>query len=162
MPSSAGLSRDTNKVRAVTDLSVFKTIKDIRSFMQLGSYIRRFVHNIASIAPTLTAILRKNGVLYWSLNCSPSLSQLKAVFTSPPVLNHFIPDAPVAIHTDASEMVLRGSSSTVRKGPHGTLRGLWMLYIKESGAKLYNVRERFLGDCLACGKVATLPVWQTS
>lgn len=100
--STAGVSPDPDKIKAVTYFPVPQTIEDLRTFLGLCSYFRRFVRSFASITPPLTALLRKGSVFHLSSNCSRAFSQVKAVLTSSPVLRHYNPDAPVVIHTDAS------------------------------------------------------------
>lgn len=99
--STSGISPDPNEVKAVTEFPVPKTLKN-SSFVGLASYFRRFVRSFASIAAPLTMLLRKDISFKWTPDCAQAFSRLKGVLTSPPVLRHYHPRAPVALHTDAS------------------------------------------------------------
>ena len=52
--SSSGASMDRDKIRAVVDWPIPKTLKDLRGFLGLIGYYRRFVRSYESIATPLT------------------------------------------------------------------------------------------------------------
>ena len=57
--SADGIAVDPAKVSAVTDWESPKSAKDIRSFLGLAGYYRRFIENFSKIAKTMTELLKK-------------------------------------------------------------------------------------------------------
>lgn len=95
-----GISPDPDMMNAVTEFPTSKTLKDLRSFVGLCSYFRRFVRSFATLAAPLTALFRKNTEFRYSPDCAQAFSCVKTVLTSSP--RHYNPDGPVEAHTDAS------------------------------------------------------------
>ena len=79
-----------------------QNIKDIRSFLGLCSYYRRFVKDFAKLAKTLTHLTKNNVPFIWNDEQEDAFRRLKRALTSPPVLAHYSETAPTALHTDAS------------------------------------------------------------
>ncbi|XP_049518616.1 uncharacterized protein LOC125943367 [Dermacentor silvarum] len=63
--SASGVQPDPDKVRAVRDFPVPRSVSDVRSFVGLCSYFRRFVRNFADIARPLTDLLKKDISFSW-------------------------------------------------------------------------------------------------
>jgi len=57
---SDGVRPDTNKIKAVADFPVPKNLKNIKQFLGLAGYYRRFIPNFSKIAKPLTDLLKKN------------------------------------------------------------------------------------------------------
>ena len=57
--SSSGIATDPEKTRAVTEWPVPTSVKEVKSFLGLAGYYRRFVKNFAAIAAPLNALTRK-------------------------------------------------------------------------------------------------------
>ncbi|CAN4114569.1 unnamed protein product [Withania somnifera] len=84
--SKAGVSVDPTKIRPIRDWPRPTTIYEIRSFVGLAGYYRRFVEGFPSIATPLTRLTRKGVTFRWSEECELSFGKLKEPLTSPPVL----------------------------------------------------------------------------
>ena len=84
--SSEGLSPDPAKVQAVMNWKVPETVTEIRSFLGLAGYYRRFIPQFAKIAAPLTNLTRKNTPFTWSLREGEAFEQLKTVLLHAPVL----------------------------------------------------------------------------
>ena len=115
--SASGISTDPSKVSAVMDWPTPKTVKEVRSFLGLASYYRRFVAEFSRIARPLHALYPKVHELYpkdrhvgetkplgalWTPECQEAFLRLKMALTTAPVLGH--PDfrEPFTLEVDAS------------------------------------------------------------
>ncbi|GBL81634.1 Retrovirus-related Pol polyprotein from transposon 297, partial [Araneus ventricosus] len=97
-----GIYPDPQKTAAVTKFPVPENVSDVRSFLGLCSYYRRFIKNFADIAKPLHDLLKKNAKFSWGTPQKESFLTLKKLLTSSPVLGHFLPNAETKIHSDAS------------------------------------------------------------
>ena len=70
---------DPAKVQAVRDWKVPESVTDVRSFLGLAGYYRRFIPQFAKIAAPLTNLTRKNTPFTWSLREGEAFQQLKDV-----------------------------------------------------------------------------------
>ncbi|KAL0551449.1 hypothetical protein IC582_010537 [Cucumis melo] len=101
--SKAGVSVDPAKVEAVTGWTRPSTVSEVRSFLGLAGYYRRFVENFSRIATPLTQLTRKGAPFVWSKACEDSFQNLKQKLVTAPVLT--VPDGSgsFVIYSDASK-----------------------------------------------------------
>ena len=85
MVSGEGVSVDTSKVEAVQDWAQPKSVFEIRCFLGLAGYFRRFVKDFSRLASPLTRLTRKGGKFVWSETCEKSFQELKVRLTTAPV-----------------------------------------------------------------------------
>ncbi|WMV49923.1 hypothetical protein MTR67_043308 [Solanum verrucosum] len=81
-----GIKVDPKKTDAVKSWPRPLTPSNIRSFLGLAGYYRRFVEGFSSIASPLTALTQKKAQFEWSEVCEKSFQELKDRLTSAPVL----------------------------------------------------------------------------
>ncbi|KAL0545719.1 hypothetical protein IC582_015610 [Cucumis melo] len=101
--SSEGVSVDPTKIEAVTNWPRPSTVSEIRSFLGLAGYYRRFVEDFSRIASPLTQLTRKGTPFVWSPACESSFQELKQKLVTAPVLT--VPDGSgnFVIYSDASK-----------------------------------------------------------
>ena len=117
--SADGIQTMPDKVTAIQNAALPKTQKDLRAFLGLASYYRRFVKNFAKIAKPLHDLVgalnsTTNHVAgskgkkpvpigeHWSQDCDEAFSSLKKALTSTPLLGFPDFDLPFILETDAS------------------------------------------------------------
>ncbi|KAL0539655.1 hypothetical protein IC582_023871 [Cucumis melo] len=101
--SKAEVSVDPAKIEAVTGWTRPSTVSEVRSFLGLAGYYRRFVENFSRIATPLTQLTRKGAPFVWSKACKDSFQNLKQKLVTAPVLT--VPDGSgsFVIYSDASK-----------------------------------------------------------
>ncbi|KAL0554265.1 hypothetical protein IC582_008182 [Cucumis melo] len=101
--SKAEVSVDPAKIEAVTGWTRPSTVSEVRSFLGLAGYYRRFVENFSRIATPLTQLTRKGVPFVWSKACEDSFQNLKQKLVTAPVLT--VPDGSgsFVIYSDASK-----------------------------------------------------------
>jgi len=80
------LKVDPDKVSAIEKFPAPTTVKQLRRFLGLAGWYRRFVDNYATIAVPLTDLLKKNKVLSWTQAAEDAFNQLKTKLVSSPIL----------------------------------------------------------------------------
>lgn len=83
--SKEGVNPDPTKIQVVVDWPTPKTIKQLKGFLGLSGYYRRFIRGYAQIATPMTNLLRKDA-FSWSEISTKSFEDLKLVMTKAIVL----------------------------------------------------------------------------
>ncbi|VVA39498.1 PREDICTED: retrotransposon, partial [Prunus dulcis] len=101
-----GVYVDPQKVEAVVNWPQPTSVTEVRSFLGLAGYYRRFVEGFSTIAAPLTRLTRKGVKFEWSIECEKSFDELKTRLTTAPVLA--LPDdsGNFVIYSDASQQGL--------------------------------------------------------
>ncbi|KAK2452132.1 hypothetical protein QL285_011125 [Trifolium repens] len=106
--SSGGIAVDPSKVDAVMKWGTPESVFEIRSFLGLTGYYRRFIEGFSKLALPLTRLTRKDQPFVWDSLCEKSFQELKKRLTSAPILILPKPDEPFVVYCDASLMGLGG------------------------------------------------------
>ena len=100
--SGEGLAVDPEKIRAVTEWKRPTTVTEIRSFLGLAGYYRRFVEGFSQLARPLTELLHKGVKFVWGEKQERSFEELKSRLISAPILTMPITGKDYTVFTDAS------------------------------------------------------------
>ena len=104
--SSEGILPNPEKTKVIVDFPVPQTPKQVRSFLGIANYYRRFIDKYSTISAPLTALLRKDAEFKWTEECSEAFEKLKIILTSPPVLVFPDLNKDFVVTTDASNKAI--------------------------------------------------------
>ena len=97
-----GVQTDPRKIACVKDWPLPQNVKEVRSFLGLCSYYRRFIANYSHIAKPLTRLTEKDQKFNWTTECSEAFDRLKHMLVTAPILAHPDFTKPFILDTDAS------------------------------------------------------------
>ena len=100
-----GVRPDPKKVAAVAEWPVPQTVSQLRSFLGLANFFRRFMQGYSSMVAPLTSLTGKgDGSLagLWSDACQRAFDTVKHSLTNAPLLAHPDPNKPYTVISDAS------------------------------------------------------------
>ena len=137
-----GISTVQDKVQAVADWPVPSTQKDLKSFLGLASYYRRFVRGFSCIAAPLFQLLHKDREFVWTDACQGAFDQLRRALSDAPVLAPADPSLPFMLDTDASGVGAGGVLSQV--GADGERVVAYFSRVFNKAEKRYCVTRREL------------------
>jgi hypothetical protein len=80
------VSTSPEKIVAVRQWPVTSSVKELRSFLGLAGYYRKFVENFGLIAKPLTDLLKKHVLFVWTSDHDPTFVKLKHALVNAPVL----------------------------------------------------------------------------
>ncbi len=78
-------------------------MKDVRAFLGLASYYRRYVHNFACLATPLMGLTKKDAKLTWDDDCEQAFLALKKALVQPPVLAYPTREGPFILSKDTND-----------------------------------------------------------
>ena len=114
--SQDGVSASPEKVRAVQNYPVPKTVREVRSFIGLASFYRRLIPNFAEISKPLTELLRKETSFKWEGKQQAAFEKLKEALCSSQVLAYPDFSAQFILTTDGSRTAVAAFLSQVQNG----------------------------------------------
>ena len=101
-----GISIDPSKVSDVLNWKSPKSMHQIRQFLGLAGYYRRFILDFSKIAQPMTKMLQKQAKFDWSLAYEEAFQALKKFRTTAPVLAQPDIDRPFDVYCDATKIGL--------------------------------------------------------
>jgi len=106
--SGSGIVVDPSKVDAVSQWETPKSVTEVRSFLGLAGYYRRFIEGFSKLALPLTQLTCKGRTFVWDVQCKNSFNELKQRLTTARVLILPKSDEPFVVYCDASKLGLGG------------------------------------------------------
>lgn len=106
--SADGIRPGNKKIEAVANFKSPANLHEVRQFLGLCSYFRKYILHFATIARPLTNLTKKSVEWTWGDEQVNSFQTLKNKLCSRPVLALYDPNSPIEIHTDASKIGLAG------------------------------------------------------
>jgi hypothetical protein len=100
--SAKGIAVDPSKVKDILEWKPPTTVHQVRSFLGLAGYYRRFIPDFSKLVKPITSLLKNYTKFNWSLRCNEAFEQLKVLLTTSPVLAQPDIEKPFDVYCDAS------------------------------------------------------------
>ena len=104
--SENGIKPDSKKVEVIQALPPPTCVREVRSFIGMCSYYRRFIPEFSSIAEPIIALTRKYARFHWDARCQKAFDFLKGQLSSIPMLAYPDTTKPYVLYTDASDLCI--------------------------------------------------------
>ena len=123
--SERGIEVDLDKIKAIQEIPVPKTEKDVRGFIEKLQYISRFIVKLTMIYDPVFKLLRKNQIVEWNEECQKAFKKIKEYFTSPPVLKPPRQGKPLILYLALEENAM--GAMLAQEGPEGVEHAVYYL-----------------------------------
>jgi hypothetical protein len=100
--SAKGIAVDPSKVKDILEWKLPTTMHQVRSFLGLAGYYRRFILDFSKLVKPITSLLKNDTKFNWSSRCNEAFEQLKVLLTTTPVLAQPDIEKPFDVYCDAS------------------------------------------------------------
>ncbi len=92
-----------NKIKAIKEYPVPKSIKDIKKFLRLAGFYRKVLPNFSELVAPLTVMQCKNVTFYWICDCHKSFDKVISLLFSSPIVDMPNPKLPYIVKVDSSK-----------------------------------------------------------
>ena len=99
--SIEGIRVDPVKIEAIVNWKTPRNVTEVRSFLGLTGYYRRFVQGFSVIPSSLTRLLRKGVKFAWDDKCQSSFERIKKILVEAPVLIQPTSGRDYTVYSDA-------------------------------------------------------------
>jgi hypothetical protein len=106
--SKDGITVCPKNIEAIKGWTTPKNVTEVRSFMGLAGYYKRFIAGFSRITHPITSLQRKGKKFQWTKECEKSFQQLKQLLTSAPIPRIADPNEDFIICIDACKEGLGG------------------------------------------------------
>ncbi|UYV70790.1 K02A2.6-like [Cordylochernes scorpioides] len=130
--SRQGIQTDPDRTETVRQWPVPRDVHQLRSFLGLCSYYRRFVPGFSNIARPLHRLTESGRPFSWTIDCERAMDKLKQALSSPPMLAYPDPGEPFILDTDASNTGIGAVLSQTQDGVERVIAYFKLLAIVKS------------------------------
>ena len=145
--SREGIQTDPQKTSSVNKYPVPKSATEVKSFLGLCSYYRRYVPEIAKIARPLHQLTEKSKDFLWNSEVQEALEFLKARVTSAPIMPFPSNRELFILYTDVSQHAMGAGSAQIQNGSERVI-----CYASKSCTKAQNQDSTTQREILAIVK----------
>ena len=149
--SDEGIQPLPEKLESIAKMPIPKNAKQVKQFLGLVGYYRKFVPRFADISRILTKLTRKDQEFKWTPECDKCFHMLKDYLQEAPILRYLDPAASYTLYTDASKYAYAGVLTQRQDDtdhPVGYVSGLfrgsqlnWAALTKEAYAIYMSVKK---------------------
>ena len=104
--SAEGITADPEKVKAIVCARASTNVSELRGFLGLFQYVRRYVPDLATVAAPLRELTKKSVELNWGPDQEKSFKKIQQLMSSCETLAYFDRNAPITLVADASPVGL--------------------------------------------------------
>ena len=101
--SGKGIEPVPEKLESIKEMPAPKTPKEVKQFLGLIGYYRKFVPRFSDVARSLTNLTKKDIIFEWTPECQQTFELLKDLLMQEPILKYPDPTKPYTLYTDASK-----------------------------------------------------------
>ena len=149
--SAEGIQLLPEKLESIAKMPALKNPKEVKQFLGLVGYYRKFIPRFADIARVLTHLTKKDIEFKWTPKCENCFQILKESLQQAPILKYPDPEASYTLYTDTSKYAYTGILTQHNNGtdhPITYVRGLfhgsqlnWATLTKEAYAIYMSVKK---------------------
>ena len=149
--SADGIQPLPEKLESIAKMPAPKNPKEVKQFLGLVGYYRKFVLRFADISRVLTHLTKKDVEFKWTPECEKCFQILKEFLQQAPILRYPDPQASYTLYTDASKYAYAGMLTQHNNGTDhpityvsGLFRGSqlnWATLTKEAYAIYMSVKK---------------------
>ena len=114
--SKQGIQCDPDKINSIESWPVPNNATEVRSFLGLAGYYRRFIPDFSTIASPLTYLTKKRTKFHWTPEHQVAFDKLKKLLTSAPILAYPDNNSEFILDTDASNTGIGAVLSQIQNG----------------------------------------------
>lgn len=142
------IKTDPDKISAISELPPPKSVRDVRKFLGLASWYRRFIENFSGLTAAISDLTKKTKTFNWTKEADEAFEKLKISLTTAPVLITPSFEKPFVIQCDASKLGIGGVLA--QEDDEGVERPIaFYSYKLNQSQKNYSITEL---ECLAALK----------
>jgi len=104
--SEGSIAPSKRKIEAVMNFPRPRDVHNVRQYLGLTGYFRRYVQGYAQITKPLTSLLHKDTPWEWTEDQDAAFEKLKSILTNKPILKLYDPLSEMEVHCDASQLGL--------------------------------------------------------
>lgn len=114
--SADGVLPNPQNTEKIKQWPVPKSVTEVRSFLGLVNYYRRFVRGHSEIVRPLVQLVKKGEAFNWTDECTEAFEKLKTVLLSPDIMAHPLDEGLYILDTDACDVSIGAVLSQIQDG----------------------------------------------
>ena len=131
--SADGIKPDPSKVSAIQEMAPPTCVKEVRGFVGVVSYYRRFMPKLSALASPLYDLTKKNARFKWTSDCQTAFEKIKELIAAVPILAYPDTEKAYTLYTDASDNCI--GAVLTQEGNDGEEKPLHFLSHRLSGSQ---------------------------